>query len=223
MIGLGQLKHRRSLGRALIAGSLIAIWLLSTHYIAALLLDSLKPPPVELSGKEADAIVILGGGSNRGSIEYGGDSVSAFTLERIRYGAWLARKLHKPILVTGGGPAGGSAEGDIMRASLEQEFDLNVRWVEAASSNTRENARMSSRLLKEAGIERIYLVTHAWHLARAVPEFESMGFKVIPAGTGYSLPEKPGLLDFVPNAKAFYNSWLALHEWIGLLWYRIRY
>jgi len=224
LIGLVLLKSRRTLGQILIASSLISIWLLSTPLIAGRLLDSLKPPPVAFTGKEADAIVILGGGRIQDSIEFNGDTLGRFTLERVRYGAWLAKKLHKPILVAGGTPDGGMPEGEMMRASLEQEFAVkDVRWVEAASNNTRENARRSAHLLKDAGIDRIYLVTHAWHLARAMPEFESVGLHVIPAGTGYSLPAKIELLDFTPNAKALHESWLATHEWIGLLWYRIRY
>ncbi len=223
LIGLALLKRRRLLGKTLIAGSLAGIWLLSTPLVAGWLLDGLKPPPRELSGSEADAIVILGGGRIADSIEYGGDTLGRFSLERVRYGAWLAKKLDKPILVTGGAPDGGIPEGEMMRASLEQEFAIkNVRWVENASSNTRENARLSAHLLAADGIERIYLVTHAWHLARAVPEFEAPGLRVIPAGTGYSLPETGNPLSYLPNARALHDSWLAMHEWIGLLWYRIR-
>lgn len=223
LVGLGLLKRRRDLGRALIATSLISIWLLATPIVADFLLDSLKPSPVMFTGQEADAIVILGGGRVADSIEFGGDTLGRFTLERVRYGAWLANKLHKPILVTGGSPDGGIPEGEMMRTSLEQEFAVkDVRWVETASNNTRENARFSAHLLKDAGIERIYLITHAWHLARAIPEFEAMGLHVIPAGTGYSLPGKINPLDYLPNAGALHVSGLAAHEWIGLLWYRIR-
>jgi uncharacterized SAM-binding protein YcdF (DUF218 family) len=224
LIGLVLLKRRRSLGQLLIALSLLSIWTLSTPLVAGFLLDSLKPPPLRLTGKEAQAIVILGGGRVTDSIEYGGDTLGRFTLERVRYGAWLAKRLHKPILVTGGAPEGGMPEGVMMRASLEQEFAVkDVRWVETASINTRENARLSAHLLKNAGIDRIYLVTHAWHLARATPEFESVGLHVTPAGTGYSQPENSTLLNLMPSAKALHESWLAVHEWIGLLWYRIRY
>ncbi|OYY94525.1 MAG: hypothetical protein B7Y41_06745 [Hydrogenophilales bacterium 28-61-23] len=223
LLGLGLLKRRRNLGQTLIASSLISIVLLSTPIVAGFLLDSLKPAPVAFTGKEADAIVILGGGRISDSVEFGGDTLGRFTLERVRYGAWLARKLHKPLLVTGGAPDGGIPEGEMMRASLDREFGIkDVRWVEAASNNTRENARYSARLLKDSGIDRIYLVTHAWHLARAIPEFEALGLRVIPAGTGYSLSVPAIPLDFLPNAKALQDSTLATHEWIGLLWYRIR-
>jgi uncharacterized SAM-binding protein YcdF (DUF218 family) len=222
LIGFWQLKRRRGLGRFLIASSLILLWLLSTPIIASFLLNSLKPPPVAFTGQEADAIVILGGGRLPNAIEYGGDTLGRSTLERVRYGAWLAKKLNKPILVTGGSPDGGIPEGDMMRASLEQEFGIKeVRWVESVSNNTRENARLSAPMLKADNIGRIYLVTSSWHLTRAQPEFEAVGLHVIPAGTDYS---RPGIrpLDWIPNSYALHESGLATHEWIGLLWYRIR-
>jgi len=222
-LGIALIKRRQALGRSLILFSMISIWLLATPLISGLLLDSLKPPASAMTGNEADAIVILGGGRVRDSIEFGGDSMSRFSVERVRYGAWLAKKLDKPVLVTGGAPDGGMSEGEIMRNSLTREFGVkHVRWVEDASTNTRENARYSARILHQAGIERIYLVTHAWHLARAVPEFEQAGLRVVPAGTGYSLPQPISPLDVLPNGISFYESWLACHEWLGLLWYRIR-
>lgn len=221
-LGLWLLGRRRALGKTLIALSLAGTWLLSTPFLAGLLLDSLKPAVMPLTGKEADAIVILGGGSNKNSVEFGGDTLSPFSLERVRYGARLARALHKPVLVTGGAPDGGTPEAALMRDALLREYGVQVRWAEDASNNTRENALYSARLLEKAKIRRIYLVTHAWHLARAVPEFIRQGLVVVPAGTGYSLPGRPAPLDFLPNARALLNSSLALHEWIGLLWYRIR-
>lgn len=220
--GLWLLPRRRRLGKSLIGLSLAGLWLLSTPIVADALLDSLKPPPAALTGREADAIVILGGGRNSGSLEYGGDTVNRFSLERVRYGARLAKQLRKPVLVTGGAPEGGRSEGDIMRALLRDEYGLDARWAEETARNTRENARNSAVILGKAGIRRVYLVTHAWHLKRALPEFEATGLTVVPAGTGYYLGGELSPLDFLPQAKSLEHSFLAMHEWIGLLWYRIR-
>lgn len=220
--GLVLLKRRRVLGKALIGFSLAALWLLATPYLGGKMLNALSPPARALNGTEADAIVVLGGGTYPNSVEYGGDTVGRFTLERLRYGAWLARKLGKPLLVTGGSPDGGRPEGQLMRESLEREFGIKVRWVEDRSDTTRENARFSAVLLKKDGIGRIYLVSHAWHLARATPEFERVGLRVVPAGTGYAITRGPQPLDFLPGARGLYDSYLAVHEGIGLVWYRIR-
>lgn len=221
-IGLFLLRRRHVLGTALIGISLALLWLLAMPIVGGKLLDALKPSPVAFIGTEADAIVILGGGTQFNAVEYGGDTVGRYTLERIRYGARLARQLGKPLLVTGGSPDGGRPEAQLMRETLEREFGVRVTWVENRSENTRQNALFSGEILKLAGITRIYLVSHAWHLPRAIPEFERQGLSVVPAGTGYSLSRGPRPMDFLPSAKGLADSYLALHEGIGMLWYRIR-
>ncbi len=215
-------RRRRAAGRALILLSAAALWLLSTPYVADRLLDALTPPRVILRGGEADAIVILGGGVYRDALEYGGDTVGRLTLERLRYGAWLARRLASPVLVTGGAPEGGTPEGQLMRVAMERDFGIPVRWVEDRSHNTRENAQHSAELLKSAGVGRIYLVTHAWHLGRALPEFERAGLVVVPAGIGYFPRTVPDVMELLPSAKGLHDSYFALHEGIGLIWYRMR-
>ncbi len=220
--GLYLLKRRRPWAKALTASSLAALWLLSTPLVADAMLDSLKPAYRPLDGSEADVIVILGGGRHYDTQEYAGDTVGHLTLERLRYGAWLARRLDKPLLVTGGSPDGGQPEAALMRDVLEREFGVRVRWVENHAENTRDNAHFSAALLKMARIERIYLVSHAWHLPRAIPEFEREGLHVVAAGTGYGRDGGARLLDFVPSAQGLYDSFLAMHEGIGLIWYRLR-
>lgn len=221
--GFRQLGRRPRLGRRLLGLSLVGLWLLCTPFVAGRLLASLQVPYVPITGAEAEAIVVLGGGLYRTALEYGGGSgLNSRTLERVRYAAWLYRKNGRPILVTGGALEDMEPEGRLMSAVLEQEFGVPVAWVEDRSANTRENARFSADLLKNAGIRRIYLVSHVWHLPRAIPEFEALGFTVVPAGTGYPSSQTARLLDFIPNASALASSYYAFHEWIGLIWYRIR-
>ncbi len=55
-----------------------------------------------------------------------------------------------------------------MKSMLEKEFATPVRWVEVESGNTFENARASGRILREAGMGKVYLVTHSGHMRRAV-------------------------------------------------------
>lgn len=223
-IGLWLMRQRRRqrLGRGLVLAAGLLLWGLSTPYLADRLLDGLKPPYQTLRPDQAEAIVILGGDSHRANLEYGGDTVGWLTLERLRYGAHLARRTALPVLVTGGDPAGGVPVARLMRAVLETEFGVPVRWVEDRSHNTRENARYTARILKAAGVGRVFLVSHAWHLKRALPEFERAGLVVVPAGIGYAGPQPVNVLDFVPSARALLDSHYALHEGIGLAWYRIR-
>ena len=163
-----------------------------------------------------DAIVVLGGGKRPQAVEFGGDTVSADTLLRLRYAARLARQSDKPVLVTGGAPLGGPPEAVLMAAALA-EWQVSARWVESASLTTADNARLSAGLLRQAGVQRIALVSQAWHLPRAIRAFERQGLTVLPAPTAFTRHEEQGWLAWLPRASALQESRRALREWLGLL------
>jgi uncharacterized SAM-binding protein YcdF (DUF218 family) len=222
-LSLGLLNRYPRLAKTLGATTLILLGALSMPVIADRLLAQFEHyPAINLTHPPAaDAIVILGAGSYFDAPEYGGDTVSRYALERVRYGARLARATRLPVAVSGGNPAGGVAEAYLMRDTLQQDFNVSTRWVEPHSNNTWENAH-ASRALLPGQIKRIYLVTHAWHLPRAIYAFEHAGFTVIPAGTGYSLAKHIKPIDFIPQPRGLTNSYFAIHEAIGLIWYRLK-
>lgn len=213
------------LGRALLTGLLALLWLCATPYFAEGALHLLEGPPkaVDTQAQPADAVVVLGGGTYFHAPEYGTDTVSETTLVRLRYAARLQRKTGKPLWVSGGKPLGNDlSEAHQMQAVLEQEFRVPVRWAEDASENTLESARYSYQMLQKAGIKRIYLVTHAWHMPRSIMAFQSAGFDVVPAPTAFTTRYQSGLLSFIPRAEALRDSKIFMHEIIGLLWYRLQ-
>lgn len=220
--GLLLLRNHPRLGRKLISASLALLYLFSTPIVAGFLLGLLEPPPLSEPARSAGAIVVLGGGTYFQAPEYGSDTVSADALERLRYAAYLQRKTGKPVLVTGGSPEGSTPEGELMKETLERDFGTAVRWTEDASRNTDENARFSYRILKPAGVTTIYVVTHAWHMARAKRAFERAGFHVIPAATGFVTHPPLTVLDFLPRAGGLAKSYSAMHEAIGLVWYWLK-
>ncbi|ADE12697.1 YdcF family protein [Sideroxydans lithotrophicus] len=225
VLGLWLWHKRPVIARTLLTVSVALLWLLSTPFFAEAMLQGLEGQPFvnDTSKPQADAIVVLGGGTNFRAPEYGGDTVSKETLERLRYAARLYRQTGKPILVTGGTPLGNDlSEAAQMKKTLEQEFNVPVRWAEGASNNTLENARLSREVLKKEGISRIYLVTHAWHMPRAVQVFQAAGFQVYPAPTAYTTRYQLDLLVFIPSASALRDSRIFMHEMIGLLWYRLK-
>jgi uncharacterized SAM-binding protein YcdF (DUF218 family) len=217
-------RHPR-IGRALMGLSLVALYALSTPFAAGWLLRALESTPgTPLSDTSSQAIVVLGGGTYPAAPEYGGDTVSPASLVRLRYAARLHRATNKPVLVSGGDPRGNtSSEATQMKAVLEQEFGVSVKWAESNSNNTLENARLSYRLLEPGGIRRIYLVTHAWHMPRAQFAFERAGFTVIPAPTAHASRRELRILDFLPDAGALRDSSLFFHEVIGIGWYHLRF
>lgn len=218
--------HRRPrIARALLTVSIALLWLFSTPYFAEMLLHQLEKEThaVDSHANTADAIVVLGGGTYFHAPEYGGDTVSETSLLRLRYAAKLYRETAKPILVSGGKPRGNAiSEAQQMKQILEQEFNVPVLWQEGESDNTLQSAQMSDAVLKPAGIRRIYLVTHAWHMPRAARTFQSAGFDVVPAPTAFTTRHTTNLLSFIPDVYALRDSRIFIHEIIGIGWYRLK-
>jgi len=222
--GLLALRRSPRTGQTLLVLSVVLLYALSTRFVADQLLQALEAPAHDpLASPAGQAIVVLGAGTYFNAPEYGGDTVNAHGLVRLRYAAYLHRATTKPILITGGSPQGAAqAEAAHMAAALNRDFGVPVAWIEDQSRTTLENARYSRRLLGAAGIGTVYLVTHAWHMPRAVRAFESAGFTVIPAATGYATRFRLTILDFVPDAHALADSSRWFHEVIGMAWYRIQ-
>jgi uncharacterized SAM-binding protein YcdF (DUF218 family) len=203
--------------------ALIVLYPLSTQFVSDRLLGWLEPTPRDpAADRNGQAIVVLGGGTYFSAPEYGGDTVSARTLVRLRYAAHLHRTLKKPVLVAGGTPEGGPVpEAELMKQVLERDFNVPTQWVENGSHNTFENAQMSRDQLKST-VQQVYLVTHAWHMPRAKLAFEHAGFAVIPAPTGYTRRFDLTVLDFLPDAVALSDSSQFFRELTGNAWYRLR-
>ena len=227
--GLLLIPRKPRLGKSL-AWSGLLIWIfLSTPATVDLIaapLESYHAISAEQLGN-AQAIVILAGGMKHYNEEYAGAPVSnRITLERLRYGARLAKQTKLPVLVSGGPPGGAFSEGSQMADALKVDFGVAPRWLEVRSLDTADNARYSAEILKPAGISRIVLVTHASHMRRAVAEFEAVGLQVAPAPTSFfSGPPSGGetFLDYLPNMSSAYEGWYVMHEWLGILAQKIRF
>ena len=197
----------------------------SPPFFSEAALKSLEPSSA-LTGfpkGQAGAVVVLGGGTFFKAPEYAHDTVSAMTLERLRYAAHLHRQTGILVLVSGGAPQGNAvSEARQMQTALSEDFRVPVQWLEEGSGNTVENARYSREMLRRAGVDTIYLVTHAWHMKRAQMAFERSGFKVIAAPTGFTTRYRTTLLAFIPGADGLVAGRRFLHEVIGILWYRLR-
>jgi uncharacterized SAM-binding protein YcdF (DUF218 family) len=212
-IGLLLLRRRPRLARALLAVGLGSLWLLSLPIVAdALTRLTEHYPPLDLARPtQAEAIVILGGGGQRAyAPEYGGPAVEPLLLERLAYGAYVARHTGLPLLVTGFG-----VEAAAMRDSLARNFALEVRWVDDRAFDTFENARNSAQLLRADGVQRIVLVTSSSHLWRAVHEFTASGMQVVAAPVGVLAMREVGLSRYLPDPGALLRSYSASYELIG--------
>ncbi|HVS12088.1 MAG TPA: YdcF family protein [Planctomycetota bacterium] len=222
-VGALLLRRKRKLGWGLIAAAAGLLLVFCTPLVAAALLRSLQREVEPWRGAAgAGAIVVIGGDFSFWAPEYGGESVGPLTLERLRYAAHLARASALPILVSGGPPKRGSCSiAAAMKQALEEDFAVEVRWVEPRSGTTRDNAQLSAQILREHGVARIALVTQAWHMPRARSAFERAGIEVVPAPTGFRGWPDLSLSSVLPSARALRESAWAVHEWGGRLWYAL--
>jgi uncharacterized SAM-binding protein YcdF (DUF218 family) len=92
--------------------------------------------------------------------------------------------------------------------------------VEDRSTTTYENAAECRKLLGKRGINRITLVTEAFHMPRAVRCFSKAGFEVTPAPCRFRAGRyEHNLQTYLPSAGAARGFQTVAHEWLGLAWY----
>jgi len=215
----------RRLGLAVAIVSSLSLYALATPALSSRLLRAAEgemPARVDLA--RAQAIVVLGGDVRPGDGGDIPDELGAMSLERVAYAAAAWRQLHRPILVSGGAlPDMGISEAALMKRALEQDFAVPVAWSEEDSRTTWENAVFSARLLAREQVQTVILVSHAWHLPRAVWAFERQGMTALPWPAPRSAPHAGRIKDFLPNIGALEDSFRGLHELIGGIYYRLRH
>src|ERR1700683_5368340 len=106
---------------------LAALWVLATPIAADSLVrlaeryPALDPAQVG----DAQAIVILAGGVRVDAPEYGTSAPGATSLERLVYGARLARRTHLPVLISGS-----RFETASMSDFMHQDLGVTPQWLE---------------------------------------------------------------------------------------------
>ena len=234
-LGLALWRRMTALGLALTATGLTALYLACTGAVGSWLLGPVEqrhPPLAPLALREAmrqpperrpQAIVVLGGGARRGVLDApDGESVNARTLERVAAGLRAQRATGLPILVSGGVPVNAQRSEAALMARALTDLGGQARWVEATSLDTADNATGTRDTLAAEGIRRVLLVTHAYHLPRAVLTFERAGLEVMPMPAAWLAQPVDDWRAWLPGAGALELTWIALHERAGLAWYRWR-
>jgi len=233
LIGARLLLPRRGLGWLVIVFSVAMLWLSACSGAARAVSQFLLTPPAALSfdrvrelraeaaAKKTLAIVILGGGAEAFAPEYGVSSLQSPSLERLRYGIWLAKQVEAPIAFSGG--TGWAARGSAQEAKVAakiaaEEFGRPIKWQESESRDTRENAARSTELLKAAGINHIVLVTHGYHMARALRAFGEAagpGVQIEAAPMGLARQLELPTLEWMPSSRGFRDMREILRELLG--------
>jgi uncharacterized SAM-binding protein YcdF (DUF218 family) len=220
--------RRARLGLLVATIGAIPLYLVSLPIVADSLIWAVEALAGAVPGAPADvhpgAIIVLSGDFRHGDGPGAPDTVGRLTLERLAEAASEERRTGLPVLVSGGQLAhADDSLADMMSKALQDDFHVAVRWREDRSDNTYENAAFSAELLRRAGVPSALLVTHPWHMARALWSFRAVGYPVIPAVLPQAEPVLLSASSFFPQVPALLDSYYALHELFGLGWYLCRY
>jgi uncharacterized SAM-binding protein YcdF (DUF218 family) len=237
LFGARLIPWSRGLGWLVVLLSVAGLWLTSCSAVGEWLQQFVlsAPPPLSADrltelkrtappARGGIAIVILGGGREARSPEYGVASLAPLTLERLRYGLWLGRETGAPVLFSGGmgfAAAPGRSEADIAADIAAHEFGRPVRWIEARSRDTRESGQFSTSVLRDQGIRQLILVTHGWHMPRAQRAFadaaqrESAAWEIVPAPMGLAQAVERPSLRWMPSGEGFQLVRAVVREKLG--------
>ena len=232
--------HRgRVAGWLLLLPACATLWLGSTSAVAEMLTRTLLSPPPALGLnamtqlKQAHArqpgsiaIVVLGAGQESLAPEYGMSNLTPRAMARLRYGLWLGRETGIPVGFSGGvgyGSSSSAPEAETAARIAAQEFGRPLKWQEIRSRDTRENANQTVGLLRPLGVRQIVVVTHGWHMPRALRAFEQAGqmsgggLTITAAPMDLARPGEASWLRWMPSSQGHERVRDVLREWVGQL------
>jgi uncharacterized SAM-binding protein YcdF (DUF218 family) len=228
---LGHLFGRRFLGRLFSLTGLLALYLLSIPVTSEWLAgQQTQYPPLngeQLLARGAQAILVLTASQEDHNPELDGAArPNGLGLQRLSHALRLHRETGLPIVLSGGPMREGEQALAVTYAAwLEQLAGVEALATEERSRNTRENLAYSAELLRERQLERVALVTHAFHMPRAMLSATADDLDFIPAPFSLAdkpqAPDDPRWLRWTPQSSALAHNYLLLHELLGTFWYRV--
>ena len=231
LLGTALLYTRRwKLGRGILAALALGMAGLIVMpvdvYLGNVLENRFAPPPAP---DHVDGIVVLGGAVNIAlSLNRHRPSLNGAAERNTELVSLLHRFPQAPVIFSGGAadPFDQShKEADIVRRWLADMGEDPARVTfENQSRNTRENAVFSKALAQPLPGQVWLVVTSAMHMPRSVASFRGVDWAVTPWPVNYETFSNQRLVGgfklFQPHRLEILHN--CLHEWIGLLYYRLR-
>ena len=233
LCGGGLLSRRSRFGWPVLGLAVALLWLsassAASHVVSQVLLsqapalsaERIRELRIEAAGRKPFAIVVLGGGVEAMAAEYGTSTLQVYSMERLRYGIWLARQTGAPLAFSGGvghAQPKSVSEAEVAARIARDEFGRPLKWIEPQSRDTRENAARTVALLKPAGIDHIVLVTHGLHMPRALRAFRDAAgsaMRIEPAPIDLGGNGDVSALQWIPSSSGFVQMRYAVREILG--------
>jgi uncharacterized SAM-binding protein YcdF (DUF218 family) len=221
VVGLILLITRKRKRPAMIMFALSAVVyiIFGTGVIALWLLGSLEhryKPLVSIEGVRAfKTIVILAGHAEKQPGLPLSSEVNFASAYRLIEGLRIIHLLpDTKILISGRGEVPGIMKDLLASMGLPGQRII----IDNQSSNTHESAVNVRRILDQ---DDFVLVTSAGHMPRAIETFRKAGMNPVPAPTNYMSVKERRFIHYLPSPHHLVYADLAVHEYLGMAWYRI--
>ena len=217
---LGVVLWRFSIGRRLRIAAVILVIVLGVLPTAWLLSSPLERRfPVPGSLERVDGIIVLAGAERAGLSAFYGQPLLNAAADRLTNFLMLARRFPEARLVHSGDTAPYSQSAVARQLLLGAGIEPQRIVFETTSRITCESPRATLDLVTVQAPQRWLLVTSALHMPRAVACFRAAGWDVTPYPTNFRGGPDPWRFDIVDNLQDVDQ---AAHEWVGLVYYRLR-
>ncbi len=236
LVALVTLWKRPRWAAAAITLALIVLLVGSNGWVSRSLVRSLEWQNIPPAVPNAEAIVVLGGGTKpafppRPSVDLAEEG------DRVLYAAQLYQQKKAPLVIVAGGRIdwrGSRPSESADMAAILYQLGVPEQAIiqEPDSLNTHENAVNVRKILSARGIHQVLLVTSAMHMPRSLLIFKRQAIAAIPAPTDFLITDnelqeesaspQAALLNLLPNTDRLYQFTRALKEYIGIVVYRLR-
>jgi uncharacterized SAM-binding protein YcdF (DUF218 family) len=168
-------------------------------------------------------IVVLGGGHTSNPDLPVSSQLSHNTMVRLIEGIRMYRKYPGSKLILSGGRVFDPVPNAVIMTRVAQELGVGEQDIilESESKDTLDEARLIKPLVRD---EQFILITSAAHMPRSMAMFKKHGMNPLPVPAGHMfLPMRSRTpLDFFPNSHNLDKSSRAVHEYLGMIWARLR-
>lgn len=165
-------------------------------------------------------IHVLGGGHTTDISQPISSQIGSASIKRDIEGIIIHKHINGSKIIFTGYSANTNISTAKMNTSLAIALDVNPDDIilNKKPKDTKEEAIFTKSLV---GNEPFVLVTSATHMPRAMMLFKSLGLNPIPAPTDFHKSEFKGYL-IAPDIYTFCNSQIAMHEYLGIAWSKIK-
>ncbi|ODS34162.1 MAG: conserver hypothetical protein [Candidatus Scalindua rubra] len=226
---------KQKAGKVLVSFGLFILILFGYGIIANKLLRPLERKYDSLETKSSSAglktedesaikfVVVLGGGHTSDPELPLISQIGRSSLVRLVEGIRIYRKYPEAkLLLSGGSVFDPIPVAEVMtRVAREIGVSEDDIILESKSKDTKDHARFIKPII---GSEPFILVTTASHMPRSMAMFKKNGMNPIASPIGHRVKEGQGLSphSFFPKAGNLSNAEIAIHEYLGLTWAKMR-